>query len=715
METQKPRKISLESVRRFFVPILAIVFALSAASAADAKPGLADAFETGAAGRDEPVYFLGDRFSYSLRSRILTGAGGVEIVQGDATLRGERITIDLSTSVAEIEGNATATRLGDIVTGDRGVYDFEKGEGVFYGTRGRSEPWHVSADTVEREAGGQYTVKQAHITTCNLASPHYRLSAGTITVVPDERVVARNIFLRAGSFPVFYLPYYSHRLDTGRPPIELEGGTQSDLGAYARLGYNLELGEEILLNPHVWGFTESGVGGGLDGRLNLFGGAGRGKFDSFYISDMNDDNTEEVGVERDRGKIDFYYRQELPYDLTALLQAEYITDGEFLKTFDFDDFSERELPETFANVERTGEHNVISFTVRERLVDYIEDVDRLPEFRIELLEQRIWDTGLFFGATNDVAYLDNEASDFQMTRNFSRGSLRRPLRLWNWLELAPFVEGDATYYSKTLVEEDEYRLSWSGGLVAQSRFHKVYGSPFGMYTAFRHLIVPTLTYRFRPTPDNEPEELPGFDAIDAIDRENSFEIELKNYLQAKNAESKITDIAEYNFTAGLEFDDGADKLATLENELLIRPVPNWELAVKALNDFRDETRADLVSGVLRYAKPESYRASLGVIHEDTTLKPFDTQAIYSFSAALGPLWRVGFEQRYSISDDDLAYQEYWVWRDLHCWEALLRVRDRREATSVMFLVNIKAFPMRRIERKIAIKPIRENHPWPTHW
>ena len=175
------------------------------------------------------------------------------------------------------------------------------------------------------------------------------------------------------------------------------------------------------------------------------------------------------------------------------------------------------------------------------------------------------------------------------------------------------------------------------------------------------------------------------------------------------------DIAEYHFTAGLEFDDGEDTLASVENEFLVRPVPNWELALKTVSDFKDETRADLVSGVVRYAKPDSIRASVGMVHEDTVEKPFDTQVVYSLSKAFGPLWRAGFEQHYSISESDLTYQEFWVWRDLHCWEAMLRLRDRREATTVMLLFNIKAFPMRTIERRTALNPIGENHPWPTRW
>ena len=325
----------------------------------------------------EQVHFSGDRFEYNRNSGIITGTGNIAITQNDSQMRGEKLVIDLQNKTAEIEQNVVISRPGEVAEGDKGVYDFAKQQGVFYETHGHSEPWYFSAEKIEREEKGQFTVESASLTTCDLPHPHYGLRARRTTLVPDERVAAHDIVFFVGSTPLFYLPYYSQGLGPSRPPLEFSAGTESDLGAYARLGYNLELSKEVTLTPHIWGFTKSGVGGGLNGRLNLFDGDGQGRFESFYISDLNDDNTEEVGIEQDRAKVDFYYRQELPHEMTALLQTEYISDREFLKTFDFDEYSERELPESFFNLERTGEHNVASFTVRERLTNYVDDVERV--------------------------------------------------------------------------------------------------------------------------------------------------------------------------------------------------------------------------------------------------------------------------------------------------------------------------------------------------
>ncbi len=677
--------------------------------------GFSDFSESGVISKTAPIYFSGDTFNYNSKTGIVTGRGHVEIVQNESTLKGDSIVIDLPRRRAEIEGNVAAARGSDVVEGSKGVFDFEKQEGVLYTARGHSDPWYVSADQIGRKMTGEYSVDKAALTTCSLPRPHYRLQAGSVDVDPGERVVARDLTLFAGPVPVFYLPYYSQGLGPGRPPIDLETGTQSDVGAFARVGYNLELSEEVSLRPNVGVFTESGVGAGMDGALNLFGGQGKGTFDAFYIYDLNESNTDDEDVDNNRGKADLYYRQDITEEWVALLQAEYISDREFLKTYYFDEFSEREQPETFLNVIRTGEHSVVSVTARERLVDFVADVERLPEVKLELLEQGLGDTGFLYSASNDAAYLNHEPGGPESARNFTAARLAYPLGFRKLVGLAPFLEANGTYYSDALTEDDEYRLSWDVGLVGQSRFQKAYGSPLKRYTAFRHVFVPTVTYRFRPEPDDEPEDIPQFDSIDAIDRENLVELEFRNYLQAKRPDGHVTEMAQYILTADMEFDDGEDKLAVLENEFLIRPLPNGEFALKALNDFRDERRTDLLSAVMRYTMPDSYRASVGVIHEDTVLNSFDTQVMYSFSKAFGPLWRAGFEQRYDFAMNDFSYQEFWLWRDLHCWEILLSLRDRQEATSVMLTFNIKAFPMRRIERKTAINPLGVNEPWPTRW
>jgi hypothetical protein len=76
---------------------------------------------------------------------------------------------------------------------------------------------------------------------------------------------------------------------------------------------------------------------------------------------------------------------------------------------------------------------------------------------------------------------------------------------------------------------------------------------------------------------------------------------------------------------------------------------------------------------------------------------------------------VGFEQQYDIADEEFAFQEFWVWHDTQCLEVLLRLRDTQDSTSVMLVLNISAFPTRKIDSKIALRPPREGSPWPTRW
>jgi hypothetical protein len=661
--------------------------------------------------KTEPVYFSADRITYNRETGIVTGEGNVEIVQTVNKLQGDKVTINVPRQIAEIEGDVVASGQGSLVTGTSGVYDFQTGQGVFHNARGYDEPWYVSAEEIDRSATGEYTMKNGTLTTCAGPKPHYALKAGSVSVVPQERITARNLTLFAGPVPIFYFPYFSQNVGSTVPPLHAEAGMQSDLGAYVGISYDLEPITGVALTPHVRAFTKSGVGVGLDGKLDLFEGTGRGGFDTFYIYDLSGVDEGEPGVDKSRGTAYLFYRQDLPNAWDAVVRAEYNSDSEFLKTYSFNKYENSEPPRTYVNLERTGLHSVVSFLTRVRLVNYVEEVERLPQISLELLEQRVGDTGFFLSAGNELAYLNSEPDDIDATRNFSFAQLSYPVR-WNTIELVPFLEADGTFYSDTLENGEEYRFSGSAGITAETQLQRVYESPFPQFTALRHLIIPALTYEFRPTPDVRPEDLYQFDDIDRIDRDNSLEIEVRNYLQAKNQDGVRRDVLQYRLAADLEFDDGRDTLAQIENELWFMPVPRWKLALEAINDLREETKSDILSALLRYSRPNEFEATIGVVHGDSRLSPSDTQLKYGVSKSFGPLWRAGFEQRYDFSKNKLTYQELWLWRSLDCLEALLVLRDRETATSILVLINITAFPLRQIERKIAIEPIEEKRAWP---
>ncbi len=55
-------------------------------------------------------------------------------------------------------------------------------------------------------------------------------------------------------------------------------------------------------------------------------------------------------------------------------------------------------------------------------------------------------------------------------------------------------------------------------------------------------------------------------------------------------------------------------------------------------------------------------------------------------------WRVNYKIHYDLSGEEVASQEYAVYRDLHCWEARFVSRYYNEEWEYYFRISIKALP-----------------------
>ena len=55
-------------------------------------------------------------------------------------------------------------------------------------------------------------------------------------------------------------------------------------------------------------------------------------------------------------------------------------------------------------------------------------------------------------------------------------------------------------------------------------------------------------------------------------------------------------------------------------------------------------------------------------------------------------WRIEYSGRFDLSGNETVYQEYSVYRDLHCWEARFVRRYSADQWQYYFRINIKAHP-----------------------
>jgi lipopolysaccharide export system protein LptA len=179
----------------------------------------------------------------------ILATGGVTITQGPARLTAEKATANPDTGDVEAEGSVVFTEPGRTVRGERLTYNTD--------TR------QVHAETAETVVNGvivrardinanelRYTITDASITTCDRPRPHYRLTARTVTVTPNDRIVARHVGVWFFGLRLFVVPSVSMMIGGARG----EGGNSPlpRLGSNSRDGFFIGKVLPLIDDPHLY-------------------------------------------------------------------------------------------------------------------------------------------------------------------------------------------------------------------------------------------------------------------------------------------------------------------------------------------------------------------------------------------------------------------------------------------------------------------------------
>src|SRR5262249_18773162 len=216
-------------------------------------------------------------------------------------------------------------------------------------------PLTARADEFREVAPGVFKTKTGSLTNCTYGRPHWHVQLDDLTLTdePDGLVEyeASDLTVRAGELPVFWFPYASGTAGEG----DSFYFRNARFGHSSRFGYFLftEWGHQIRLpgEKKPWGdwtlhidpMEKRGVGVGFD--VDYKTPDYRGLFYSYYIHDEGDHDRNSVPIEEeDRGRIRFEHRQFLSKDLTLDVEANYLSDPNFLNEFFEREFKEEKPP-----------------------------------------------------------------------------------------------------------------------------------------------------------------------------------------------------------------------------------------------------------------------------------------------------------------------------------------------------------------------------------
>lgn len=147
--------------------------------------------------------------------------GEPQLARGAESMRADSLlSFDQRTSIVCGYGKPVLTGTGsDPVESDQVCYDVNRQVGVAMGARtkfSQQGTWYVHGTELYTSGTDRLYGSATGFTSCDLDEPHYHFSAGELKVVHESVMVARNVTLKFGDVPVFWLPFLIQSLKPDR-------------------------------------------------------------------------------------------------------------------------------------------------------------------------------------------------------------------------------------------------------------------------------------------------------------------------------------------------------------------------------------------------------------------------------------------------------------------------------------------------------------------
>ncbi|RKU23051.1 hypothetical protein C6500_02760 [Candidatus Poribacteria bacterium] len=174
---------------------------------------------------------IGDGDDMAMVDNFVQIHGNALIKFEDVILRADHIWADFDENLMRASGNVHL-KIGDEETySDELIFNLDNKKGIARNGFTFSDPWYFGGSEIFKIQENRSYIRGASLTTCSLKYPHYYFSVSEVIVHKDREMIAKNIVLRIGGFPLFYFPVIRRDIRKGKiAKIIVKLGTDSYQG-----------------------------------------------------------------------------------------------------------------------------------------------------------------------------------------------------------------------------------------------------------------------------------------------------------------------------------------------------------------------------------------------------------------------------------------------------------------------------------------------------
>jgi LPS-assembly protein len=450
-------------------------------------------------------------FEYQEGEYVLA-TDGVELKYRSLHLQAELLRVDIASNLLTAEGSIILDEGPRRLIGDTLEYNLAEGTGRFtQATAFVENEYYFTGDVIEQVSDTTFTLDHGTFSACSVEQPEWSLHMGHGKVTLDDYARFKNVRMKLGKVPIFYLPYMLWPTTTDRssgllvpqPGFSNRRGWELGLAYYKTLGRSAD----VTLYTDLTSKAYFGFGTELRYRPSE---KSQGLLELYALNDpeteslvgFSDISDTPIGFHAGGAPVDTTL---LPEDLRWKLHYFHETKdfwGGFRAIVNINEFSDPTYRQDFErNVNRQTKNFIYSqayltrnfgqqsfnilvdqreqinlqrYTVNPDLVDgkplngeielngsgeerrvgrVIETRRQLPEIEYRLRPTRLGESNIYFNVDGNLhnLYLD---SDKQGKSTFSRAdlfsSLSLPVSTLPWLSVKLDVGGRATYYTNSI-------------------------------------------------------------------------------------------------------------------------------------------------------------------------------------------------------------------------------------------------------------------------
>ncbi len=670
--------------------------------------------------KDIPVEVYADHLRYDKNTKTYFAGGNVVIVQGENSIRADRVVLDMAAGIATATGDVRAVDEGGNTLRAE-VLQLHIDEKTIVVVKGRlffKEPnVHLNADLIRKTGPQSYDSKKSTFTTCDCTedqSPPWSFYLSTSKVTVGEYLTGRNAFFNIKGVPVLYSPYI-------RVPVKRkrQSGFLPPKPGYSRLrGFKLD-------NSFFWAISKStdatfyldvetrrGLGEGLEYRY-IRKRASYGELFVYHFKEKDIDRVRRfrkdvANLSRpqtagdDRWQIKYSHRETLPLGVSFKADINVVSDDEY-----FIDFGKNPTERAYESLESTVSFTkswpLYSLVVEFRRFDNLLVADdssvlqRLPEVTFTRSSRNIPHTPFYVSFDSSFVNFERFTAP-EGQRVDLRPKLSLPLRPGGYFEFTPSITPRATLYWVKGNPEGRYidRYIYEVDADLNTTFVRIFSPSLERLKLLRHTIRPRITYQY--IPEAVQDDLPQFDSVDTIAKANKITYSLNTTVTGRFLEEgggrRYHDYLYLDISQSYDINEATRKLTSdsdkrkpfsdVTGEAIVKPYTWSTMTLRGTYDPNKRLFKSYDTSLsLNDERGDNLYASYRFIRDATSYLELSARLRVVKSFDLTYYQRYSFRERRSIESSYGAEYRH------QCWGVVLSYTERLEEKVAYLTFSLK--------------------------